>query len=426
MSRLRTRGAIATCAALILAGCGGDDTASPSVTFSTEPPPTPTTIAPTTTALATSSTADATSSTAATTTTTIVLADPAVVLQQVSDITAVGLATRTGDPALYLVGQNGLIHQVDPVAGSDRVVLDVTDRTETNGEQGLLGLAFHPTEALAYINYTDNGGDTVIEEFAVADDGAFDVSTGRTVLRIEQPYGNHNGGGVEFGPDGLLYIGMGDGGSANDPERYSLNVTSLLGKMLRIDPLEGVDQPYTVPADNPYIGVDGARAEIWSVGVRNPWRFSFDSATGDIWIADVGQNELEEVSVGWADGTGMNAGRGLNFGWSAFEGTKRFNEDQPADGHTPPIHEYPHGDLGCSVSGGEMYRGSVMPELAGWYVYADFCSGQVRALQIVDRVAARELTLAQSSSVTAVAAGSDGELYVLSNDGRVERIVPAA
>jgi glucose/arabinose dehydrogenase len=410
-----------------VAGCGGDDGAGPTVTFSTEPPVinTSSTTAPTSIVTTTEPATSEATTTAATTTTTVVLADPAVTLQTVSTITAVGLASRPGDPALYLVAQDGVIHQVEPAGGEGRVVLDITDRTGTDGERGLLGLAFHPADPLAYVNYTDNDGNTVIEEFAVAADGSFDVNTGRPVIRIDQPYGNHNGGGVEFGPDGLLYIGMGDGGSANDPQRFSLNVSNLLGKMLRIDPRASGDQPYTVPADNPYVGVEGARPEIWAVGLRNPWRFSFDSITGDLWIADVGQNQFEEVSVGWADTSGMNASRGLNYGWSAFEGTTRFNEDQPADGHTPPIHEYAHGDLGCSISGGELYRGAVMPELVGWYVYSDFCSGQVRALQIVDRVVVRELTLTQSASVTAVQAGSDGELYVLSYDGRVDRVVPA-
>ena len=197
------------------------------------------------------------------------------------------------------------------------------------------------------------------------------------MLTIDQPYGNHNGGNVTIGPDGMLYIGMGDGGSGGDPERRALNVTSMLGKILRIDPTPSAGAPYTVPPDNPFVGVDGARPEIWSVGVRNPWRMSFDPATGDLWFGDVGQGAIEEIDVAWAaDG----AGRGINFGWSAFEGSSRFNEDQPPDGATPPIYEYEHGEAGCSVSGGAVYRGAAIPALVGWFVYGDYCSGNLYAL----------------------------------------------
>ncbi|MEZ5251097.1 MAG: PQQ-dependent sugar dehydrogenase [Ilumatobacteraceae bacterium] len=241
------------------------------------------------------------------------------------------------------------------------------------------------------------------------------------MLTVEQPYANHNGGGVVIGPDGMLYIGMGDGGAADDPERRSLDVSSLLGKMLRIDPRPAGDQPYSIPADNPFVDVPGARGEIWSVGLRNPWRFSFDAPTGDLWIADVGQNEVEEIDVAWAaDG----AGRGFNFGWSAFEGTRRFNEDQPADGAIPPIHEYEHGDRGCSVSGGARSRGAAIPELAGWYVYGDYCSGELWGLEIVDRGLGRVLPLAQQPEVVAVRVGPDGELWVVSIGGQIARIVP--
>ena len=163
------------------------------------------------------------------------------------------------------------------------------------------------------------------------------------LLEIEQPYANHNGGDLTFGPDGMLYIGMGDGGSGGDPERRATDLSSLLGKLLRIDPTLADGQAYTVPADNPFVGQEGAAPEIWSSGLRNPWRFSFDRETGDLWIADVGQNAIEEIDVAPASG-GVDAGKGLSFGWSAFEGTERFNDDVPADGHVPPIHTYTHAD----------------------------------------------------------------------------------
>jgi glucose/arabinose dehydrogenase len=307
------------------------------------------------------------------------------------------------------------------VAGAP--VLDIQDLVSCCGEQGLLGMAFHPTDPLAYVDYTNTDGDTVIAEFAVSADGVFDPASRRTVITIDQPYENHNGGKVVFGPDGMLYIGMGDGGSGGDPERRALALDQPLGKLLRIDPRSSGDQPYTVPADNPFVGVDGALPEIWSTGLRNPWRFGFDSATGDLWIADVGQGDWEEVDVAHAsDG----AGRGVNFGWSAFEGTHPYNSDQSTDGVTMPIFEYPHGDEGCSISGGAVYRGNSIPSLRGWYVFSDYCSGKVWALQEVPGAAPVVLELANGGSVSAVAAGPDGELYVLAyNSGSVLRIDPA-
>jgi glucose/arabinose dehydrogenase len=179
-----------------------------------------------------------------------------------------------------------------------------------------------------------------------------------------------------------------------------------------------------VPPDNPYVGVTGTRAEIWSLGVRNPWRFAFDRLTGDLWIADVGQNTIEEIDAAWADASGRNAGRGLNFGWSAYEASSPFNADQSAPDATPPIFEYPHGDAGCSVSGGDVYRGTAVPDLVGWYVFADYCSGIVTGLQIVDRTVATSLTLARSANVSAVRSGPDGEMYVISIDGPISRITP--
>ena len=179
--------------------------------------------------------------------------------------------------------------------------------------------------------------------------------------------------------------------------------------------------PYTVPPDNPFVGVDGARPEIWSVGLRNPWRFSFDRQTGDLWIADVGQNKWEEVDVAWAaDGTG----RGVNFGWSAWEATHRFNHDQSPDGATPPIFEYAHGDAGCSISGGVRYRGTAIPALVGWYVYGDYCAGQVRALKIESNAVAGELVLGQVPNISAVTEAPDGELLVLSVSGPIYAITP--
>jgi len=437
--------------AALLAACGSDSeplATGPSVTFATgdsdapvtsaapgETGPAETTpgviaTAPTTASDAPQPTSSDSATTAApvasdtvvTTAPTAPLGDPVVALTPVATAASpVDLAWRAGDPTLFVVEQDGLVRQLrDFVLGDP--VLDITDMTSGGGEQGLLGLTFAADGTLAYINYTDgDNGDTHIVEYAVAADGTFDESTRRELLFIEQPYSNHNGGNVTVGPDGYLYIGMGDGGSGGDPERRALNLTSLLGKILRIDPAPDGDAPYGIPADNPFAGVDGARPEIWSVGVRNPWRMSFDRETGDLWFGDVGQGEIEEIDVAWADEGG---GRGYNFGWSAYEGTERFNEDQPADGATPPIFEYPHGDAGCSVSGGAVYRGAAIPALVGRYVYADYCSGTVFAIRAEDRAVTGSVVLGQFNSVSAVREGPDGELYVLSVGGTIVQVQP--
>ena len=299
----------------------------------------------------------------------------------VADVSApVDLAWRTGDTALYVVGQHG---QITRLGGAEPiVVLDVDDLTQSGGEQGLLGLAFNPDGTKAYINFTDNNGDTNVAELAVGPDGAFDRDSLRTVMVVEQPYDNHNGGDLAFGPDGMLYIGLGDGGSGGDPERRASNMAELLGKMLRIDPATpSGDLGYTIPADNPFVGTDGARGEIWSIGLRNPWRYSFDPETGDLWIADVGQGSIEEINLAPAT-DGLGAGRGSNFGWSAFEGSQPYNDDVTAENHSGPIFEYDHSGGRCSISGGVRARGEGAGALAGWYVYADYCTGEVMALAV--------------------------------------------
>jgi glucose/arabinose dehydrogenase len=356
------------------------------------------------------------------------LGDPEVTLTEIANVDSpVDLAWRDGDPAFYVVEQDGRIVRIgegDPVT-----VLDITELTEMGGEQGLLGLAFAPGGGdVAYINYTDNNGDTVISEHPVAADGTFGTGDlARTVLTVDQPYDNHNGGDLTFGPDGYLYIGMGDGGAGGDPERRATDLSTVLGKLLRIDPAIAEGRPYTVPADNPFVGTPGAAPEIWASGLRNPWRFSFDRKTGDLWIADVGQNAWEEIDVAPARG-GMNAGKGLSFGWSAFEGDARYNEDVSPDGHTPPLATYGH-DQGCSVSGGVRVRGGPVPELEGWYVYADYCSGTVWALEVTgegrDIAAGRTVVLQSVGAPAAVVEGPSGEIYIISRDGPVLRVDPA-
>jgi glucose/arabinose dehydrogenase len=355
------------------------------------------------------------------------LGDPEVTLTEVANLDRpVNLAWREGDEGLYVVEQDGLIVRVGD--GEPRTVLDMTDLTEGGGEQGLLGLAFAPGGEGAYVNYTDNNGDTVISEHSVAADGTF--STGdlaRVVLTVDQPYDNHNGGHLSFGPDGYLYIGMGDGGAGGDPERRATDLSTLLGKLLRIDPAIAEGQAYTVPADNPFVGAEGAAPEIWASGLRNPWKFAFDRETGDLWIADVGQGAWEEIDFAPATG-GVDAGKGLSFGWSAFEGEERYNEDVSPDGHVPPFAVYGHEDGSCSISGGVRVRGGPVPALVGWFVYADYCSGIMRALEVTgeggDVAAGRTVELPSVEAASAVVEGPSGEVYVLSRSGPVYRLDP--
>jgi glucose/arabinose dehydrogenase len=359
------------------------------------------------------------------------VAAPAVTLTPVAEVSSpVDLTWRQGDSALYVVGQDGEIVRVDGDATA--VVLDVTDLTENAGERGLLGLAFNPDGSRAYINFTDNDGDTNVVELVVSSDGTLDRDSMRTVLVVEQPYSNHNGGDLAFGPDGMLYIGLGDGGAGGDPERRAQNPGELLGKMLRIDPATpSGDLGYTIPADNPFVGTEGARGEIWSVGLRNPWRYSFDAETGDLWIADVGQGTIEEIDVAPAtDGAG--AGRGANFGWSGYEGSARFNDDVVVENHSGPIFEYDHSGGRCSISGGVRARGAAAGGLAGWYVFADYCSGEVMAISVGGAgtgitVGPESVVLANpGESVSAVASGPDGAVYVLTFGDVVYRVDPAS
>jgi glucose/arabinose dehydrogenase len=307
--------------------------------------------------------------------------------------------------------------------------LDITDRVGSSGsEQGLLGLAFHPRfseNGRYFVNYTDRNGDTHIAEFRAGPTAdQTDPATERTLLLVGQPFSNHNGGGLAFGPDGLLYIGLGDGGSGGDPFGNGQALNTLLGKLLRID----VDaaQPYGIPASNPFTGRAGARGEIWAYGLRNPWRFAFDRANGDLYIADVGQGRVEEIDVGLASRRG-----GENYGWDITEGSQCF---QPSTGCvtidlTPPVAEYTHSE-GCSVTGGYVYRGCRLPGYAGTYFYGDFCTGFVRSFRLQNGQAAdpRDWTaqLGRRSNLSSFGQDAEGELYVVELSGNVFKVVPAS
>jgi glucose/arabinose dehydrogenase len=326
----------------------------------------------------------------------------------------VGLAIRRGDPALYLIEQSGRVRALRDGRLDPTPVLDVSSLISSGGERGLLGIAFSPDGRYLYLDYTDNGGDTHVAEFAMAG-GRPDPGSRRDLLTVDQPYANHNGGQLAFGPDGDLYIALGDGGSAGDPHGNGQSLGVLLGKILRISPRPSGGRPYGIPRDNPFVGRSGARPEIWDYGLRNPWRFSFDPATGDLWIADVGQGDWEEIDH-------EPAGRGgRNYGWNRLEGSHPYQGQAPP-GTVPPQIEYSHRDGGCTVIGGSVYRGTAIPDLVGAYLYGDFCAGWIRAAPAGGRGGSRDLGISVPS-LTSFGVDQRGELYALSQTGPVYRVV---
>lgn len=328
-----------------------------------------------------------------------------------------------GDPRLFVVEQTGRIRIVRAGRLLPAPFLDLTDRVRAGGEQGLLSVAFHPRYAengFLYVDYTDRRGDTRIVRFTASrDPDRADPATAREILMVEQPFANHNGGLVMFGPDGMLYVGMGDGGSGGDPYGNGQNQGTLLGKMLRLD----VDRrdPYSVPRDNPFAGRAGMRGEIWAYGLRNPWRFCFDPPTGSLVIADVGQNRWEEINL-------VPANRaGLDYGWNVMEGDHCFRTGNcDRTGRVIPVVEYGHGE-GCSVTGGFVYRGRRMPSLAGHYFYGDYCRGWIRSFKLEPGgvSAHREWRGLKPGNITSFGQDGTGELIVCTSDGAVRRIVPA-
>lgn len=328
----------------------------------------------------------------------------------------VAIAIRKGDPSLFIAEKTGRVVAIRDGHVVARPVLDLSDAVSLGGEQGLLGLAFSPDGRYLYVNDTDVNGDTRVVGYAMQGEHAV-VSSRRQVLFVDQPYDNHNGGDLVFGPDGDLYIGLGDGGSGGDPNGNGQSLGTLLGKMLRIEPTPAGPKRYVVPPDNPFVDDAGARPEIWADGLRNPWRYSFDPANGDLWIADVGQSAWEEIDRVPAGSPG-----GQNFGWNLLEGTHRYAGAAPPDA-VPPVYEYSHATGGCVVIGGDVYRGSAIPELVGWYVFADFCSGTLQAIRVQPDGTIEHLDLgATLPNVSSFGADAAGELYVTSLDGGVYRI----
>ena len=326
------------------------------------------------------------------------------------------LATREGDPTIYVAQKTGQVVAVRRGRVARRPVLDLSGEVSQGGEQGLLGLAFSPDGSLLYVNITDLAGDTRVIEFRFRGN-AVAAGSRREVLFVDQPYSNHNGGHLVFGPDGYLYVGLGDGGSAGDPEDRAQDLGSLLGKMLRIDPSPVAGKSYRTPPDNPFVGDPGARPEIWAYGLRNPWRYSFDRENGDLWIADVGQSAREELNL-QTDPKG-----GHNYGWDGYEGTLVYEEPVP-DGAVEPVHEYGR-DQGATIIGGYVYRGSEIPALQGAYVFGDFFNPELRALVPSDD-GFREVQLGvRVPNLSAFGEDGEGELYALSLSGQIYRVVPA-
>jgi len=345
--------------------------------------------------------------------------DPVVASEPVADFDRpVDLAVRPADDRLYVVEQSGRVVRYDGTEHA--VVLDLAGRVSTGNEQGLLGLAFSPDGTRAYVNFTDRSDDTNITEFAVGADGQFDPASERLVLAVDQPFSNHNAGDLAFGPDGLLYVPLGDGGSGGDPERNGNDPATFLGSLLRIDPTPSDGNAYTIPPDNPFANGGPGAPEVWAWGLRNPWKIAFDPVTDDLWIPDVGQNAFEEINV-VPPVDGVTAGQGADFGWSAYEGNERFNGDVADTGATTfPVLVYGRAD-GCSISGGVPYRGTSIPELAPAFLYSDFCNGTIWAL---DLAGARTLTvLGGFNSVAAIRVGPDGEAYVLERSGTIHRLI---
>jgi glucose/arabinose dehydrogenase len=331
------------------------------------------------------------------------------------------------DKRLFVVEQTGAIHVIAANGTVEQApFLDLTAKVKTGGEMGLLGLAFHPKVAensYFFVNYIDKQLNTIVARYSISKQtGRADPASEKVLLKLKQPFENHNGGDLAFGPDGYLYIGLGDGGSGGDPGNHAQTVTDLLGKMLRIDVDRG--NPYSVPSDNPLAKSGSSKSEVWALGLRNPWRFSFDRQTGDLYIADVGQGDWEEINFQTAGSAG-----GVNYGWRCYEGMHPFQTAgcQDASAYTSPVIEYDHSLNRCSVTGGYVYRGATYPALAGKYFYGDFCSGHLYYTGGVKASWAQVTALESGMAISTFGEDSSGELYVADySSGTIYQITDTA
>jgi glucose/arabinose dehydrogenase len=328
---------------------------------------------------------------------------------------------NAGDSRLFVVQQNGIIKIVNANGTTNATnFLNIASLVTNSGEQGLLGLAFHPnysTNGFFYVNYINLSGDTVIARYSVSGDAnVANPSSAQIVLTVDQPSTtNHNGGTMKFGPDGFLYIGTGDGGGGGDPQNRAQNINDLLGKMLRIDVNSGT--PYAIPAGNPYAGATAGADEIWAIGLRNPWKFSFNRTNGDLWIADVGQNEIEEINKV------LPTTPGLNYGWRCYEGNSVYNNAGCAAMSTMtfPFTQYTHSD-GCSITGGYVYTGTAYPSFSGRYFFADYCRNRIGTVTTAG-VINYTPNFTGSNNFTTFGQDMNGELYIASSSGTVYKIV---
>ena len=333
----------------------------------------------------------------------------------------VDIAFRPGAPGtpgtMYVVEQSGRLRIVRDghVAGT---ALDISDNLSHGNEQGFLGATFSPDGSHLYVHYDDAKGNTNVDEYRMQGDAA-DTSTRRRVFFTRQPYSNHNGGEVTFGPDRMLYIGLGDGGSEGDPQDYGQDLATPLSKILRVNPTPVGDAAYSVPKNNPFVSRAGAVRETWMWGLRNPWRFTFDRATGDVWIGDVGQNAYEEIDYAPAGESG------INWGWSAREGFHAYKGARPP-GARDPIAEGTHRDGWCAIVGGYVYRGRAIPALDGVYLYGDDCRPNIEGLVQRDghAIAHRDMGV-QVDALTSFGEDGTGELYAAARGGTIYRIVAA-
>jgi glucose/arabinose dehydrogenase len=345
---------------------------------------------------------------------------------------ATGLTSPTyvtsppGDSRLFVVEQLGRIRIIENGQLLPTPFLDIASRISSGGERGLLSVAFHPsykTNGFFYVYFTAANGDIRVERYSVSANANI-ANAASSKLIITAPHSsapNHNGGLAMFGPDGKLYLGLGDGGGGGDPFGNGQNKTTLLGALLRIDVDNG--DPYSIPAGNPYIGVSGARPELWAIGLRNPWRYSFDKQSGLLYIADVGQDRLEEVNVVPATQAG------INFGWNIMEGMSCYNATTcDKTGLQLPVIDYSHSNGACSITGGFVYRGSAMPEVAGQYFYSDYCAGFLKSFRFSNGAAtdAHDWNVGSIGSITSFGEDASGELYMTSSNGKVYKLTKGA
>ena len=396
---------------LLVAACSGgdDDSQAGSATSVTS-----TTVAPSSTAAPSTTRAAAQAATRAQFEAARVRLAKVATLEQ-----PVAMAVRPGDDnALYVAEQVGRVQVIRGGRPDPTPVVDISGEVTSGGEQGLLGLAFSPDGRYLYLAYTDRDGNHQVSELTMGGRQA-DPGSERSLLHFEDPFPNHNGGQLVFGPDRRLYIAFGDGGSGGDPLGNGQSLDTLFGKILRIDPRPSGGRPYGIPSDNPFVGRDDARGEIWDYGLRNPWRFSFDAATGDLWIGDVGQNSFEEVDHEPA-GEG-----GRNYGWNRREGLHPYDGGDRPDGAVDPVIEYGRAGGACTVIGGFVYRGQRIRGLRGAYLYGDYCAGWVRAARVSDGRVTTQRDLGLSiPSLSSFGADSKGELYAMSLTGDVYRLAP--